>query len=353
MAILMDRHGVPRELLWIASRIATTRKVMPTHDHESNHQLIENQQHLAQWVRQSKGPLDMAVAFWGEGAVKELGLKKLRAIRVLLELQSGGTNPAEVRLLMKLPHVEVKQLPRLHAKAYISRDSVLIGSANASANGLGSEGSESTRWHELAVRTSEASVVCEAKSWFEKKWAAGHPIKPSQLGKAEREWKERQRIRPKVGSDAKDILAAALNNPGEFRNRGLFVVVTTRDWNKKGYADARDYKEKHSHEALGWQGWTDIPKNATLICFTDYKGEGFHWDEPRICYSPGKLNPHESLVLVSSTTLDDGFKPGDIRKWTKALAAVKGGISKQEWSANGMCKDLGEFAGEVRAQTEF
>lgn len=331
---------------------------MLTRVYESDRQLIVNQQHLSQWVRQSNGGLDMAVAFWGEGAVKELGLdEKSRPIRVLLELQSGGTNPAEVRRLMKLPHVKVKHLPRLHAKAYISQDGVLIGSTNASANGLGSEGSESTRWHELAVCTNEASVVRDANAWFDEKWAAGHPIKPTQLDKAEREWRERQKSRPKADrgdADAKDILTAALNNPSEFRNRALFVVVTTTGGDKKYDADCRNYYEKTGHEALGWQNWTAIPKNATLICFTDYKGEGFQWDEPKICYSPGKLNRHKSLVLVSASKLDDGFKSGDLRKWSKALAVVKATVPKRRWSEDsGMCMDLGDFAETVLEQEQL
>lgn len=142
------------------------RKTMLTSKRTRDHQLIENQQHLAQWVRDTRGPLDLAVAFWGKGAVEELSLKKARPIRVLLELQSGGTNPAEVRRLMDLAHVEVRQLPRLHAKVYIANNAVLIGSTNASANGLGSEGSESTRWHELAVRTNDLAVVRDTQRWL-------------------------------------------------------------------------------------------------------------------------------------------------------------------------------------------
>lgn len=308
-------------------------------------QLIQNQQHLARWVSDVDGPLDLAVSFWGEGAIKELSLEKKRPTRVLLELGSGGTNPSVVKVLRKLPHVELKQLPKLHAKVYISQRAVVIGSTNASANGLGVEGKETTRWHELAVHINDDTLVRDTKIWFEEKWAAGQPITAASLSKAEREWKERQKLRPKADGDVKDILAAAMKNPSEFRNRGVFVVVTSEDWDKKGYADAEDYEEKTGHQPLGWQGWTDIPKNATLICFTDYARDGFQWDAPKICYSPGKLNQHKSLVLVSGTTLDDGFKPGTITQWSKALATVKSTIPKRRWkSESGMCIDLGDFA---------
>ncbi|MBZ2465685.1 hypothetical protein IPT10_21555 [Xanthomonas perforans] len=36
--------------------------------------LIKDQQELVTWVREQGGKLDLAVAFWGKGASKELGL---------------------------------------------------------------------------------------------------------------------------------------------------------------------------------------------------------------------------------------------------------------------------------------
>ncbi len=324
---------------------------MPPSNRKRDHQLIENQQHLAQWVRNARGPLDLAVAFWGKGAVEELKLEEVRPIRVLLELQSGGTNPAEVRRLMDLAHVEVRQLTRLHAKAYIANDAVVIGSTNASANGLGSEGSESTRWHELAMRTNDGAVVRDTQQWFEEKWAESRPITPSELKTTELEWKKRQRFRPRASTDAKDILTAALGNPDDYRNRGIFVVVTLWDWDAKGYADAKDHEQRTGQEAVGWQDWSAIPKDATLICFSDYKGQGFEWDEPNIVYSPPRLNRHKSLVLVSAMTLDYGLRPGNIRQWAKALMAVKATIPAKRWhAAGGMCMDLGAFAEKVIAQ---
>lgn len=312
----------------------------------SDNCLIENQQFLARWISDVEGPLDLAVAFWGDGAIDELGLRNAkRPTRVLLELGLGGTNPFVVKALTKLQHVEVKQLPRLHAKAYITRRAVIIGSTNASTNGLGSEGKQATWWHELALHTNDDAIVRATKLWFERKWKDGQAITSACLKKAEYVWRERQRLRPKVGSDVKDILSAAMKNPGEFRNRGYYVVVTTEDWNKKGYSDAKNYKEQTGLEACGWQDWTDIPKDAILICFSNYKGDDFSWDDPKICYSPGKINQYKSLVLVSSAPLDDGYKTGIITQWAKALAIVKAAIPKKRWNSDaGTCMDLGDFA---------
>ncbi len=318
---------------------------MPNHLHSDN-RLIENQQLLARWISDVEGPLDLAVAFWGDGAIDELGLKNAkRPTRVLLELGLGGTNPSVVKALIKLQHVEVKQLPKLHAKVYITRRAVIIGSTNASANGLGSEGKEATWWHELALQTYDDEIIRNTKRWFEKKWKSGEAITPGILKKAENVWKQRQRFRPKVGGDVKDILSAAMKNPSEFRNRAIYVVVTTEDWNKKGRSDAKAYKSESGREAYGWQDWEDIPKHATLICFSQYKGDDFRWDQPKIVYSPGEINRYRSLFLVSRSSLGDGYKTGTITQWAKALATVKATISKQRWNANaGTCMDLGEFA---------
>ncbi|MHB1798530.1 MAG: phospholipase D family protein [Vulcanimicrobiaceae bacterium] len=322
--------------------------------HECHAKLIENQQDLANWVKDSEGPIDLAVAFWGEGAIDELGLTNAkRRMRILLDLSMGGTNPDVVKAMMKLPHLQVMQHPKLHAKTYISGRGVVIGSANASANGLGVEGSEATRWHELGCLIYDDHVVQDTKQWFELKWAAAKPISITDLKKAERTWAERQRLRPKVDSKIRDILAAATANPSAFRNRGIYVDITTEEWDAKGDADAKDYKQRTGHEALGWQDWTSIPKNANLICFSFYKGEGFQWDEPKVCYSPGKLNRHKSLVLVSASTLDDGFKLDRITTWRQALERAKSAIPREKWRAeSGLCMDLGEFAARFGKDAE-
>lgn len=325
-------------------------KITQARSEEISSKLIENQEHLAQWVKESGGPLDLAVAFWGKGAVKELGLTRNREIRVLLELQSGATNPEELKILQGLRHVEVKHLPRLHAKAYISETDAIIGSTNASANGLGTEGTESRRWHELALHTTDATTVKAAKAWFESKWSSAMPIKPSDLKMLQSAWEKRRKIRPKVRTNARDVLDAALNNPEEFRNRGLFVVVSASPWDAKGKADAKDYKKKHGHQALGWQNWKSIPKDATLICFTEYNAGMFQWDDPNVCYSPAKLNIHASLVLVTETNLDDALRPGSIKRWAKALTVVKATMPAARWRKDhGMCMDLGEFAEAVNS----
>ncbi|NYE28532.1 hypothetical protein HDE78_001484 [Rhodanobacter sp. K2T2] len=312
----------------------------------SNPQLFENQQHTAQWVQQQRGKLDIAVAFWGNGAVKELKLDAAEGpLRVLLDLSAGASNPDEVERLIAIPGAEVLHLPRLHAKAFISENGVLVGSANASANGLGSEGTEATRWHELGILSDDPSAIASAQQWFERKWEAGRSITPALLKKARENWKERQRLRPKATAKSGKILAAAIADPDAFKNRGVYVVISIDPLGTKGEKDAEDYENQTGHQPHAWEGWTDIPKDADLISFTFYKGEAFKKDEYAVYYSPKKLRRHRSLVLVEPTELD-GFSIERVTEWRPALTRAKDdAISKRTWkSEGGLCMDLGEFA---------
>jgi hypothetical protein len=85
----------------------------------------------------------IAVAFWGAGATEELGFDRESGdVTVICNLMSGGTNPKEIRRLRK-HDVVVRQCDTLHGKVYLFDDeTVIIGSSNASANGLAFQGKE-------------------------------------------------------------------------------------------------------------------------------------------------------------------------------------------------------------------
>lgn len=105
-----------------------------------------------------------AVAFWGRGA-SALFRADVKA-RIVCNLSAGGTNPHEVRALLRGGH-KVRQNDILHAKVYIGGGRAVIGSANLSANGLGFEASEAAHWLEAGVVTRELIAV---EAWFEDLW---------------------------------------------------------------------------------------------------------------------------------------------------------------------------------------
>lgn len=81
--------------------------------------------------------LTFAVAYWGEGAAEKLGLLDCeKKIRIALNVEHGGTNPFELDTLRSNPSIEVRVHPQLHAKIFASKENAIVGSANASKNGL-------------------------------------------------------------------------------------------------------------------------------------------------------------------------------------------------------------------------
>lgn len=134
-----------------------------------------------------------AVAFWGKGAETRVG----DDARIICNLKMGGTNPAVIeKLMQRLGSDCVRQHDSLHAKVYIGRESAIITSANASANGLGFEGTTST-WQEAGVRVREVSTV---EKWFTDLWKRGTEITDEDLKAAKEAWKNRQRNLPTLTS---------------------------------------------------------------------------------------------------------------------------------------------------------
>jgi len=306
--------------------------------------LIQNQKHLANWVRGHEGTIDIAVAFWGDGAVKALGLDQRKTkFRVLLDLSAGASNPKEVKVLKSLPNATVKSVYRLHAKAYITEHEALIGSANNSTNGLGLEGSEASRWHELGVLTEDKKTVDQAKSWFNALWRGAPLVSDQMLEQTTAEWKLRQKSRPLPKVSEKNYLQAALKHPAEMRDRNIYVVVTTMDTDSIADKEVEDLKELKGQEPLYWQYWPEIPRDARLICFTNYLGDGFEIESPPIVYAPPEPDICGTLSLVSRVD-SAPFTVGQLKTWLPALKRAKKSLTGKHWNTNVMCWELVEFA---------
>lgn len=120
--------------------------------------------------------LDVAVAFWGEGADVHIHPEISKPIRMIVNLRSGGTNPWMIKDLLrkarKNPHIEIQQCDRLHAKVIVGEANLVVGSANLSRNGLGLEGQELAHWLEAAIHTTMADEVHKAQQWFEQLWTS-------------------------------------------------------------------------------------------------------------------------------------------------------------------------------------
>lgn len=302
--------------------------------------LIENQQHLAEWVQQQTGDLDIAVAFWGKGAIDMLGLaRRGRDIRVILDLSSGASHPDEVDALRGLSRCKVKCLPRFHAKSYLSGTEMVVGSANASKDGLGADGTDKTRWHELAMLSDDPKIVSDGAAWFERRWKLAKTVSKEDVASARVAWLIKQQNRALPAPMGKDLLSAAIENPDAFRNLGLNVAVALRDLSHKGKQTLESIKKKSNLVVYGFEAWPNIPINQKILSFIKFKGQDFEIDG--IYYSGEKQKTALKLVTASDVP---GYKLGSITKWRKCLQRAKDSDQKGWAKSGGLCMDLGDFA---------
>ena len=171
------------------------------------------QTHVKKIARRTDA-LMAAVAYWGTGAAERTGLtrsKKPENVRVICDLLSGACNPAEIERLMQLG-LGVKTLDRLHAKVWISRDHVIVGSANASRNGLPGEDESSANANiEAAVLSKDPSLSRKMTNWFEKQWRLATTVDDDHLAMARQLWERRRRS---AGRAFTSTVIQKIRNPG-------------------------------------------------------------------------------------------------------------------------------------------
>lgn len=111
----------------------------------------------------------IAVPFWGNGAVKTLGLNVGAPVRIICNLDHPGCNPWVIEKLLDLK-IRVRTNRRLHAKIYATSDVAIVGSSNVSSNGLTAEGEEAKGWIEANVMSRDRNLVDAVGGLFETLW---------------------------------------------------------------------------------------------------------------------------------------------------------------------------------------
>jgi hypothetical protein len=156
----------------------------------------------------------LAVAFWGKGALQQLGLDKLRSQQkgtIICNLMSGACNPNEINKLIKLvqdsrSNLKVLKHEKLHAKVYWSPSCVILGSSNASSNGLTFEGKELAGSVEGNVKILDPKTNSDVKEWISGVTLSATEISKLDMKIAASFWKQRRRDRH-TGGKSKDSLS--------------------------------------------------------------------------------------------------------------------------------------------------
>ena len=217
-----------------------------------------------------RGKLMAAVAYWGQDAAERTRLREHRSpadVRVICDLLSGFCNPDVIDELTRIG-VQVKTLDRLHAKVWISGDDVIVGSANASHNGLPGDDEEAANASiEAAVLSHDPRLAQEVTAWFEKLWCSSNEIGPH-LAHARQLSNRRRRG---GGRGFTTPLAEKIRNPDEhdrFADLRLLAYHHSRssqeaiDYMQQNFR--RHYSDDEWREFGDEHPWYEFPKDDPL-----------------------------------------------------------------------------------------
>lgn len=167
---------------------------------------------------------DLAIAYWGANAIKTLGIDMIKGpVRILCDAYSGACNPDELSKMLAMD-LDLKTRNGLHAKVVITSTSVIVGSANASANGLGQEGEEAGNL-EAAALIKNQKCLENARTWFNSKWKDARKVTPEIIREIRPIWQERRRVRPAQTAKSSTLLGVLLAEPAWFVDREIRLVA--------------------------------------------------------------------------------------------------------------------------------
>jgi len=224
-----------------------------------------------QTIASRNGEVMVAVAYWGKGAAERTGLSRHQnpgSVRILCDLLSGACNPEEVNELRKIGFC-VNTLDRLHAKVWVGGGDVIVGSANASQNGLPGEANEAANANvEAAVLSHDPQLVRQLTTWFELQWDASTKIKGKHLDRAREIWERRRRS---GGRGFTSSLGKKIRNPGSLdRFHALRLLAYLDEGSSREAEDfvtenARRYytdEEWQKFRELGEDPWYELPSDC-------------------------------------------------------------------------------------------
>ncbi|TBF36990.1 hypothetical protein ELG88_18070 [Rhizobium leguminosarum] len=214
----------------------------------------------------------LVVAFWGRGAIDALGLDKhWKSLRIVCNLDSGACNPAEVRRLRLLKgDIDVRTDWRLHGKVYLTQEGVVMGSSNASSNGLAVEGAALKAWAEANIYSTDVAFLEEVNIWCRERIENSLTVTDEALALAQDAWDLRIRSTPPLGGLTTDFLEAVRRQPGHPALANVKVIrwataISTEAVAFQSEAIEADHSLKGTEIYEGWG--TKIAPDDWLVDF--------------------------------------------------------------------------------------
>ncbi|WP_341485480.1 hypothetical protein [Thioclava sp. GXIMD4215] len=286
-------------------------------------------------------PASLAVAFWGSGALKELGAKLDKQSRLVCNLKTGGTNPYEIRKIIDAGYV-IRQHNTLHGKIGIVGNSFsFAGSSNLSANGLGFEGQEQSFWEEVNVAFDHVDEALQQR--FEDLWGASSEISDLDLAEAETRWRPNRTevvMNGGIPQQAEISLWQAIKNNDE-RLRSIPCVIAY-------YYEMEEAEREEFDAALGeitiqhgagydaFSDWDELPEGFIIsVCRSRAQGHRLK-DIEYCCRRPGASiyeKGDTNYLVVETLQTVPGFVPmsgGDLNAFKEVLVNFIGSHTIEE-----------------------
>ncbi len=201
------------------------------------------------------GQARLAVAYWGHGGAEKSGVLERAAgsTQVLCDLYSGACNPKEMLRLLRVG-VELRTYDKLHAKIWVTDNAIIVGSANASADGLNFKGPEARGNVEAAALLRDERSVSRAREWFDDLWSAATIIDENLIEAVLPLWREKSEAKGRLHSQT--LFAALQSEPRRRRLRSARVVLYQEgDASEEAHAKHAESAHVHSNAQLRiWPG---------------------------------------------------------------------------------------------------
>lgn len=221
----------------------------------------------------------IAVAFWGKQAKKLLHLNQVKSARIICNLQSGACDPLLIKGIRDDPrkNLHIRTHRKLHAKIYWTSSAAIVGSSNASTNGLVPVGPDDSGWREGNVCVTDKETLDEIGRWFLDLWGKSLRIRNSMIEDAIAKANERAQRSSELLISGQSLLSSAMANPKAFEkfriNLGFYDDDLSADI-------ARDLSRRRESErdtatpdgislaarGLGYlENWKSIPTDSWFI----------------------------------------------------------------------------------------
>lgn len=297
-----------------------------------------------EWVRaklEHGGPATLAVSSWGAGAVKALGLtdrdEHRNEVRIICNLVSGFTDPAEVQLLQHIRGVSVVQCDSIHGKVYLFENAAMIGSSNVSSNTQSIEGPNAVEICDANIVTYELSDVSAVAEWIN--GLSTREVTPGDLHTANKTWKTRRQALPSARSNV-SVQQILEDHEPAFAGLDVHLVLT-----KEGRTDEAEVAIKEMRKEYAtidaWEDWDDLPEAGKFISFHANDSGAFVYEncfrrDPNIPDRPQSQDAHSlqfclkhPLPLGLMNPTDEGAVWGEIIKmvsWDPGMPENRSGL---------------------------